>query len=159
METIEFKNKVNKLQIIPLHGNDVFYIGMPLQDLNTILWNHYALYGEQNNYGYCLFYHIQLANSIRISLDIIKQQVYRIEFLREYKGFYYSIGIGSTIKELCDLRNDIFFDEQYVLVGKYPYDFIIEIDNLDNTIYNLSDVYSNRITKIIVENKVFRNDK
>lgn len=158
METIEFKKKAYTLSIIPLYGNDIFYIGMPLQDLNTILWNHYAIHGEQKNDGYCMIYNIQLENCLRIVLDIIKQQIYRIEFLREYKGKFNGVGIGSTIGELCETRSDIFFDEQCVLVGKYPYDFILEIDNHGNTIYNLSDVYSNRITKIIVENKAILNN-
>jgi len=114
METVEFKKRANGLPIIALHGNEIFYIGMPLQELNDILWNHYAVHGEQQNDG---------------------------------------IGIGSLVRELCDQRNDVFFDEQYIMVGQYPYDCILEIDNNGNTIYNLSDVYENKITKIIVENR------
>ncbi len=157
METIEFKRKANILPIIPLYGNDLFYIGMPLQDLNQILWTHYAVHGEQYNGGFCMMYNIQLDKSIKITLDIIKQQVYRIEFLREYKGKFDGIGIGSTINEVCASRNDIFFDEQYILVGNYPYDFILEINNLGNTIYSLQEVQLNIITKIIVENKNILN--
>jgi hypothetical protein len=153
METIEFKTKVYRLPIIALHGNEVFYIGMPFQDLNEILWKHYAVHGEQQNDGFCMIYNIQLEKSIKLTLDIVKRQVYRIEFLREYKGQFYGLGIGCTIKELCDWRNDIHFDEQYILVGQYPYDYILEINNFENTIYNLEDVYENKITKIIVENK------
>lgn len=153
METVEFKRKIYRLPIIPLHGNEVFHIGMSLDTLNDILWSHYAVHGEQQNDGFCLIYNIQLEKTIKLTLDIIKHQVYRIEFLREYKGLFEGLGIGSTVKELCEKRKDVFFDEEYIIVGQYPYDYILEIDNLGNAIYNLNDVYENRITKIIVENK------
>lgn len=153
METIEFKDAAYASPIVPFHGNEYFYIGMPLEVLNKLLWTHYSVYGEQQNDGFCLLYNILLDKSIRISIDILKKQVYRIEFLRDYKGSFDNIKIGSTIKELCDLRGDVFFDEEFILVGKFPYDYIIKINNLGNTIYSLDEVMNNYITSIIVENK------
>ena len=153
METLEFKTRLFSLPIKQLSGNELIYIGMPLDELNSLLWDHFAVSGEQKNDGFCLFYNIKLEETIRLTLDILKQQVYRIEFLNRYKGKFDTIGIGSTIEELCAIKDNVFFDEQYVLVGSYPYDFILEIDNSGSNIYNLQDVLSNTITKIIVENK------
>ena len=159
METINFKKQLYNLPITPFHGNDILYIGMPLEKLNDILRTHFAVYGEQSNTGFCLTYWIQLENRIRITIDILKQKIYRIDFLIEYYGTTIDgVGIGSTVKELCESRSDIYFDEQYILVGKYPYDLIIEIDNNDNTIYSLEEVYNNKITKLIVENKEILKD-
>lgn len=153
METVDFKKKIYGLPIIPLFGNEIFHIGMRLDDLNSILWEHYSVYGEQHNDGFCLIYNIQLESSIKLSLDILNSHVFRIEFLRDYRGRFEGIGIGSTIKELCEKRDDVYFDEEYIMVGEYPYDFIISIDNFGNSIYSLESVYSNKITKIVVENK------
>ncbi len=158
METINFKKQLYNLPITPFHGNDFLYIGMPLEQLDDILRTHFAIYGEQSNTGYCLTYWIKLEDKIRIKLNILKQKIYRIEFLTGYNGATIDgIRIGSTVKELCDSRNDIYFDEQYILVGKYPYELVIEIDNNDNTIYSLEEVYNNKITKIIVENREILN--
>jgi hypothetical protein len=55
--------------------------------------------------------------------------------------------------EQFNSRSDIYFDEQYILVGNYPYDLMIEIDNNYNIIYSIEEVHNNKITKLIVENK------
>ena len=153
METLKYQKQVNVSELIPLHGNSYIFIGMPLLELNKILWNHYSVFGEQSNDGYCMFYNITIKRSIRVSIDVLKQVIYRIDFVGDYKGTYQGIGIGSTIGELKSVRPDISFDEEYVLVGSIPYDFIIKINNQDKTISSIDEILNNKIVQITVENK------
>lgn len=153
METLEFQKKLNKASIMALYGNEFIYLGMPLSELNDILYNHYGVYGEQCNEGYCMFYNIVIKRSMKIHIEILKQVIYKIDFIGDYEGTYNGIGVGNTISDLLEIRSDVYFDEEYILVGKYPYDFIIRINNYDNTIYSLEEVLNNKIIGITVENK------
>lgn len=159
MEAIEFQKKANNASLVPLYGTEYFYLGMPLEELNQILWDYYAIHGEQSSEGFCLFYHITLKRSIRISIDVLTQSVFSIAFLQDYKGTYEGIGLGSSVQELLAIRSDVSFDEEYLMVGAYPYDFVLKINNQDHIIYSLDEVMQHKITQIVVENKALLDRK
>jgi hypothetical protein len=153
MRDNNLKREITLLELIPIFGNNYINLRMSLFELNDILWNNYCIFGEQKNTGYCMFYEISIESSIKIYIDILKQNIYEIDFFGNYKGTYKGVGIGSTIRDLLKVREDIYFDEQYILVGKFPYDFVIRVDNDNSTIYELEQVLDNKIIEITVENK------
>lgn len=140
-------------ELFPNKGSSIIYLDMPIAELNDKILVFSKLYSDQENDGYQLFYVLKLWRSIAISFDILNNRIIEVSFYGNYKGTYNGIGIGSTIRQLLKVRNDVYFDEQYILVGKFPWDFILKIDNNDSTIYNLDDVLDNKIIEITVEDK------
>jgi len=148
MEGIEYLKKNKQLPIVPFYGNDFIYIGMSLKELNDILWDYYLPH-QTHTSGVYLMLRIILDDCICVRIDVVKQVVYAVDFIGSYKGKYQEkIGIGSTVSELQEFRDDVSFDEEYVMIGNHPYDLIFKINNQSKTIYSLDEVRNNTITEI-----------
>jgi len=143
-----------KHELIPGSGNEVFFCGMPLAELRIIAgaftYNKHYTTGP-GWFSSSFIFGDAIAVTVSINPETSMAWVSRIRFYGSYAGTYKGIGIGMTVEELLDASDNVFFDEEFILIGKYPYDFIIEIDNERNTIYSLEDVKSNKITAIITE--------
>jgi len=143
-----------KHDLIPGKGNQIFYSGMPLMELKMITgaFTYNKHYVTGTGWFSCSFIFgdaIEVIVSINPETSVAR--VNRIKFYGIYTGTYQGIGIGITIEALLRVSDRISFDEEFILIGKYPYDFIVEIDNDRNTIYSLDDVKTNKITAIIIQ--------
>jgi hypothetical protein len=157
----DFNNLYNK-ELIPSLGNELLFCMMPIEELKLI-WDSYNLFvfKKTNKYimpisrSFNMFFSFDSNIEVRLVINIKTSlaSVISVSFRNNYVGKYNGIGIGSTIRELLEVRSDVYFDEQFILVGKFPYDFILKIDNDDSTIYNLDDVIDNKIIEITVEDK------
>lgn len=146
-------DKLFRMNLVPKKGIDFFYCGMPLSILKEVVlgFTYNKHYTTEGGWFSCSFI---FGNSIQAYIDISvedsKAKVSQISFFNDFKGTYQGIGIGTLIKDIKH-REDLYFDEQYVLIGKeYPYDFILEVENQDSTIWSWDDVIEKKITKISV---------
>lgn len=144
-----------KKELLPKIGNELFFCGMSLSNLKIIAMaftykKHYI-----TECGFFSHYFI-FGNSIKLRISISdsteKCRIDEITFLGNYNGKYKGVGIGSKVSDLLKIREDIYVDEEYILVGTYPYDFIIKVDS-NNSIESLDSIKNNLITHIIVEQR------
>lgn len=151
-----YKEEIEEIlskELFPGRGSENVYLRMPINKLNDEVLAYSKKFQDQENDGYQLYYVLKLWQSIAITFDVLNNYICEISFSGNYRGTYQGIGIGSTIRELMKVREDVYFDEQYILVGKSPSDFILRIDNENGTIYNLEDVLDKKIIEITVKDR------
>lgn len=109
------------------------------------LWSVKAIYPKY--YEYCLL------ESLTLVVNIFSTAVCKVTAQNKYEGkFLDMIGIGTPIAKLLEIRSDVSFDMEHVIVGD-DYDLMLRIDNDDNTIHSLDEISHNRIVEIIVEDR------
>lgn len=137
--------------IIPGRQISDFQLGDPiamheqlLQQENYEYWSMVAAYPRHVIYS--------LADSLSVTVNIFTGKICAVTASGDYPGrLEGGIGIGSTISSLLDIRRDVRFDMEWIIVGDY--DLIIRVDNDDDTIYNLDQVRDNKIIEITIEDR------
>jgi hypothetical protein len=109
------------------------------------LWNVKAIYPKY--YEYCLL------ESLTVLVNIFSAAVCKVTAQNRYEGKYLDkIGIGTPIGTLLEVRSDVSFDMEHVMIGE-DCDLVLRIDNDDSTIHSLDEIVHNRIIEIIVEDR------
>lgn len=125
------------LPIFPGVGVGAIKLGLSIHDLYPLIneIDHFDI--DVKAYYPRLFEYIY-RKSLGLYVDIVKGKLVRIDLCCDYKGTYLNtIGIGSKIRDLRELRSDISFDEEYVLVGENSEliirtDYAEQIEDLDS---------------------------
>jgi hypothetical protein len=138
-----------ELPIYPGAGVGDIKLGLSIQDLFPLIkeMNHFEMVVKA--YYPRLFEYVY-RGSLSMYVDIVRGKLVRIDLCCDYKGTYSNtIGIGSKIGDLRKLRSDIFFDEEYILVGENN-ELIIRTD-YDEQIEDLDSINDATISTISIE--------
>ena len=146
------RNEYLNAPIIPKCQIGKFKLGEPVSNYENVfrpteydLWRVKAIYPK--------YYEYSLDESLILLVNIFTTKICKITAQKMYEGKYLDkIGIGTPIAKILEIRSDVSFDMENVIIGE-DYDLILRIDNDDNTIYSLDEIINNKIIEIIVEDR------